>query len=250
MQIGLEPGIRDFLKSKLTINKEITRRLTKSMTKQSIGLNSSLYEYYREIAIREPEILKELWAETSQLEGSEMQIAAEQGQFMALLVQLMGAKKILEIGVFTGYSSLVMALSLPDDGQIIACDISEEYTAIARKFWKKAGVDSKVDLRLGPALKTLQTLLESGQEEQFDLAFIDADKNSYDQYYEISLKLVRPGGLILIDNVLWHGKVADKSIQDPSTRSIRNLNAKLYKDQRIQLSLIPIADGLTVALKR
>ena len=178
-----------------------------------------------------------------------MQIAPEQGQFMALLVRLTGARKILEIGVFTGYSSLALALALPPQGRILGCEISAEYAAIARQFWQKAGVSEKIDVLLGPAVTSLEQLLANGEQESFDLAFIDANKSDYDQYYELSLQLVRTGGLILIDNVLWYGKVADETIQDKATQSIRHLNAKLHQDLRISLSLVPIGDGLTLALK-
>lgn len=219
------------------------------MTKQTWGLDASLYDYYQAIAFREPEILKELRQATSQLPMANMQIAPEQGQFMALLVQLTGARKILEIGVFTGYSSLAMALALPPQGRVLGCEISAEYAAIARQFWQKAGVSEKIDVLLGPAVTSLEQLLANGEQESFDLAFIDANKSDYDQYYELSLQLVRTGGLILIDNVLWYGKVADETVQDRATQSIRNLNAKLHQDPRISLCLVPIGDGLTLALK-
>jgi predicted O-methyltransferase YrrM len=219
------------------------------MTKQTWGLNASLYDYYQTIAFREPEILKELRQATSQLPMANMQIAPEQGQFMALLVRLTGARKILEIGVFTGYSSLALALALPPQGRILGCEISAEYAVIARQFWQKAGVSEKIDVLLGPAVTSLEQLLANGEQESFDLAFIDANKSDYDQYYELSLQLVRPGGLILIDNVLWYGKVADETVQDKATQSIRHLNAKLHQDLRISLSLVPIGDGLTLALK-
>ncbi len=200
--------------------------------------------------MREPEILSRLRQETANLPQGGMQISPEQGQFMALLVQLMAAKKTLEVGVFTGYSSLVVALALPADGKIIAADVSEEFTAIARRYWQQAGVADKIDLRLAPGIKTLDQLLADGQAETFDFAFIDADKGNYDGYYERALQLVRPGGLIAIDNVLWSGQVADPQIQDASTQAIRTLNAKLHQDERITLSLVPIGDGLTLALKR
>ena len=219
------------------------------MTKQTWGLDASLYDYYQAIAFREPEILKELRQATSQLPMANMQIAPEQGQFMALLVQLTGARKILEIGVFTGYSSLAMALALPPQGRVLGCEISAEYAAIARQFWQKAGVSEKIDVLLGPAVTSLEQLLANGEQESFDLAFIDANKSDYDQYYELSLQLVRTGGLILIDNVLWYGKVADETVQDKATQSIRHLNAKLHQDPRISLCLVPIGDGLTLALK-
>ncbi|GAB4326368.1 MAG: class I SAM-dependent methyltransferase [Leptolyngbyaceae cyanobacterium] len=220
------------------------------MSNQTLGLSDRLAEYLKSVSLREPEVLTELRQETSHHPMSTMQIAPEQGQFMALLVQLMGARKTLEIGVFTGYSALVVALALPADGKVVACDVNEEFTAIARRYWEKAGVTNKIDLHLAPALETLDQLLASGQANTFDFAFIDADKSNYDNYYERALQLVRPGGLIAIDNVLWSGAVADPQIQDTRTNAIRALNQKLHQDERVTLSLIPIADGLTLALKR
>ncbi|MDJ0731710.1 MAG: class I SAM-dependent methyltransferase [Crocosphaera sp.] len=220
------------------------------MANKTLGLESNLYEYLQQVSVREAEVLKQLRQETEKHPMSIMQIAPEQGQFMALLVQLMGAKKTLDIGVFTGYSALVVALALPPDGQIIACDVDEETTKIAQKFWEKAGVSHKIDLRLAPALETLDQLITEGQNNTFDFAFIDADKSNYDNYYEKALWLVKPGGLIAIDNVLWGGKVADSEIKDNRTQKIRNLNKKLHQDPRIILSLVPIADGLTLALKK
>jgi caffeoyl-CoA O-methyltransferase len=220
------------------------------MPKQSIGLDDQLYNYLLSVSLREPEILLKLRQETASHPRSTMQISPEQGQFMRLLVQLIGAKKTLEVGVFTGYSSLSVALALPDDGKIIAADVSEEFTAIARRYWQEAGVAHKIDLRLAPGLETLDRLLATGQAETFDFAFIDADKENYDGYYERSLQLLRPGGLIAIDNVLWSGQVADPENQDESTQSIRALNEKLHHDERVTLSLVPIADGLTLAIKR
>ena len=213
-------------------------------------MGDRLYAYLQSVSVREPEILTELRHETAQHPMAGMQISPEQGQLMALLVQLIGATKTLEVGVFTGYSSLVVALALPPDGKIIACDVSEEYTAIARRYWQKAEVADKIDLRIAPALETLDRLLAEGQANTFDFAFIDADKSSYDDYYERALQLVRVGGLIAIDNVLWSGAVADPAITNTSTEKIRALNQKLHQDDRITLSLIPIADGLTLALKR
>ncbi|MBW4643069.1 MAG: class I SAM-dependent methyltransferase [Goleter apudmare HA4340-LM2] len=220
------------------------------MSTRTINLDQQLYNYLLSTSVREPEILSRLRQETANLPQGGMQISPEQGQFMALLVQLMAAKKTLEVGVFTGYSSLVVALALPADGKIIAADVSEEFTAIARRYWQQAGVADKIDLRLAPGIKTLDQLLADGQAETFDFAFIDADKGNYDGYYERALQLVRPGGLIAIDNVLWSGQVADPQIQDASTQAIRTLNAKLHQDERITLSLVPIGDGLTLALKR
>ncbi|MBE9006201.1 class I SAM-dependent methyltransferase [Fortiea sp. LEGE XX443] len=219
------------------------------MTTQTLGLEPNLYEYLLSVSVREAEILTQLRQETAQYPMGRMQIAPEQGQFMALLVQLIGAKKTLEIGVFTGYSALVVALALPKIGKVVACDISEEFTAIARRYWQQAGVAEKIDLHIAPAMQTLDRLLADGEAETFDFAFIDADKSSYDDYYERSLQLVRSGGLIAIDNVLWSGRVADTQIQDNRTKKIRAFNQKLHQDSRVTLSLIPIADGLTLARK-
>jgi len=220
------------------------------MSNKTLDLTNQLYDYLLSNSLREPELLAQLRQETAQHPMAQMQIAPEQGQFMTLLVQLLGAKKALEVGVFTGYSSLVVALALPANGQVVACDVSEEFTAIARRYWQMAGVADKIDLRIGPAVETLDQLLAAGEAETFDFAFIDADKSNYWNYYERSLQLVRPGGLIAIDNVLWSGRVADPQAQDNRTASIRAFNAKLHQDERITLSLVPIADGLTLALKR
>jgi len=219
------------------------------MSKQTLGLEQNLYDYLLSVSLREPTILTQLRQETAQMPRSIMQISPEQGQFMALLVKLIGAKKTLEVGVFTGYSSLVVALALPADGKIVACDVSEEYTSIARRYWQQAGVADKIDLHIAPALETLDNLLTTGEAGTFDFAFIDADKSNYNNYYERSLELIRPGGLIAIDNVLWSGKVAETEIQDNQTNKIRDLNRKLHEDSRITLSLVPIADGLTLAMK-
>ncbi|MBO1047569.1 MAG: SAM-dependent methyltransferase [Dolichospermum sp. DEX182a] len=219
------------------------------MSKQTLGLEQSLYDYLLSVSLREADILTQLRQETAQMPMSQMQISPEQGQFMALLVKLIGAKKTLEVGVFTGYSSLVVALALPADGKIVACDVSEEYTSVARRYWQDAGVADKIDLHIAPALETLDKLLTAGEAGTFDFAFIDADKSNYNNYYEQCLELIRPGGLIAIDNVLWSGKVADTEIQDNQTNKIRALNRKLHEDSRITLSLVPIADGLTLAMK-
>ncbi|HWQ36811.1 MAG TPA: class I SAM-dependent methyltransferase [Blastocatellia bacterium] len=214
------------------------------------ALDDQFYEYLLSVSLGEPELLRELREETARHPQGVMQIAPDQGQLMQMLVRLLGARRTLEVGVFTGYSSLSVALALPDDGRIIACDVSEEFTAIARRYWQRAGVAHKIDLRLAPALETLDGLLVEGQAGTFDFAFIDADKENYDGYYERALQLVRPGGLIAIDNVLWHGKVIDPQAQDEDTRAIRALNEKLRDDDRILLSLLSISDGLTLALKK
>lgn len=220
------------------------------MSKQTLGLENHIYQYLLSVSIREPEVLTKLRQETAKHPRNIMQISPEQGQFMALLVQLMGAKKTLEIGVFTGYSSLVVALALPPEGKMVACDVSEEYTSIARRYWEQAGVADKIDLRIAPAIATLDRLIAAGETDTFDFAFIDADKSSYDDYYERALKLIRPGGLIAIDNVLWSGQVADSKIQDNRTKKIRALNEKIHKDERVIISMIPIADGLTLARRK
>jgi predicted O-methyltransferase YrrM len=220
------------------------------MSNRTLNLNSQLYEYLLSVSVREAEILQKLRHETALHPMKVMQISPEQGQFMALLVQLIGAKKALEIGVFTGYSTMVVASALPDDGKLIACDINEEYTNIARKYWQEAGIANKIDLQIAPALDTLDILIKNGEQNTFDFIFIDADKSNYILYYEKSMELVRPGGIILIDNVLWGGKVADLEIQDNRTKTIRELNQKIYEDSRVNISLIPIADGLTLARKK
>lgn len=220
------------------------------MTTQTLGLEQNLYDYLLSVSLREPEILTQLREETAQHPVGRMQIAPEQGQFLALLVQLLGAKKTLEIGVFTGYSSLVVALALPSDGKVVACDVSEEFTTIARRYWQQAGVTDKIQLHIAPALETLERLVTTGETESFDFAFIDADKSNYDAYYERSLQLVRSGGLIAIDNVLWSGRVGDPQVQDNRTKRIRAFNQKLHQDARVSLSLVAIADGLTLALKK
>jgi predicted O-methyltransferase YrrM len=213
-------------------------------------MTDTLYRYILDHSHRDDPVMKELRQETANLPQAMMQIGADQGQFMALLAKLVGAKQCLEIGVFTGYSSLAVARALPKDGRIIACDVSEEWTAIARKYWKKAGVEDKIDLRIGPALGTLDTLISLRQTNRFDMAFIDADKTSYLAYYERCMELVRPGGLIVVDNTLWSGDVADPANQKPDTVALRAFNDALHKDERIDLALLPVGDGVTLARKR
>jgi predicted O-methyltransferase YrrM len=220
------------------------------MSGEMIKATNAIQDYIREVTLREPDVLARLRAETGPLPLAGMQISPLQGQFMALLVQAIGARRCLEIGTFTGYSSLVVALALPADGKIVACDVSAEWAAIARRYWAEAGVAGKIDLHLAPALQTLDRLLAEGQDGTFDFAFIDADKKNYDGYYERALKLLRPGGLITIDNVLWGGSVLDPRKRDADTAAIRALNCKLHDDMRISLSLLPIGDGLTIACKR
>ena len=219
------------------------------MSTRTLNLDDVLYQYLLDESLREHPVLAELRAATRGLPSASMQIAPELGQFMALLVRLIGARRTLEIGVFTGYSALAVALALPDDGHVTACDVNEEYAKIARDHWQKAGVAHKIDLHLAPALDTLDALLADGQAGCYDFAFIDADKSNYDGYYERCLALMRGGGLIAIDNVLWGGAVAHPA-QDPATGAIQALNRKLHGDDRIDLSLLPLGDGLTLARKR
>ena len=220
------------------------------MASRTLQMTGQLYDYLLQASLREPPLLAELRAETAKLPLAVMQISPEQGQFMAFLVETIGARRTIEIGTFTGYSALCVALALPSGGKVIACDVSEEYTAIGRRYWSRAGVADKIDLRLAPALDTLANLLADGGAGSIDFAFIDADKREYNGYYEAILKLMRPGGIIAVDNVLWGGAVADPAQQDDDTRAIRALNEKLKADSRISLSLLPIGDGLTLARKR
>ena len=220
------------------------------MSARTIELTDKVYDYLLANSLREPPILARLREETAVMPMSNMQIGPEQGQFMALLVELIGARRTLEIGTFTGYSALSVALALPAGGRVIACDISKEFTAVARRYWAEAGVADKIDLRLGPAVDSLDALIAEGLSDAFDFMFIDADKQGYDAYYERGLTLLRPGGLIAVDNVLWNGAVADPARQDEETRAIRALNRKVQADERVGISLVPIGDGLMLARKR
>ncbi|MCW3099794.1 MAG: O-methyltransferase, family 3 [Chthonomonadaceae bacterium] len=220
------------------------------MSARTLTMTEPLYDYLLTVNRPVPDIFARLRAETLQLPNAMMQISVEQGRFMELLTQLIGAKKVLEVGVFTGYSALTVATALPEDGKLIACDVSTEWTSIGRKYWEEAGVAHKIDLRIAPATETLDNLLAEGQAGTFDFAFIDADKPNYDAYYERILQLLRPQGLIAIDNTLWSGKVADEAVQDESTVALRTLNAKLCGDPRVTLSVLPVGDGLTLAMKR
>jgi predicted O-methyltransferase YrrM len=215
-----------------------------------LTIGDELWEYMRSVTLREPDLPRRLREETARLPSSSCQISAEQGQFMALLMHLMGARRTIEVGVYTGYSSLVVAQALPEDGRIIACDINEEWTSVARRYWREAGVERKIDLRIGPALATLDHLIESGQSGQFDFVFIDADKTNYANYYERALVLLRRGGLVGVDNVLWYGRVIDASFDDPDTRAIRAFNQQIKNDDRVWLSMLPVRDGLTLACKK
>ena len=213
-------------------------------------VTQELWDYVRDVSLREPDVLRRIREATASHPCVGCQIAAEQGQFMALLVKLIGTQRTLEIGTFTGYSSTAVALALPDNGKLIACDISKEWTDIARRFWREARIEHKIQLILGPALETLDGLIADGQSGAFDFAFIDADKENYDGYFERSLELVRVGGLIAIDNVLWHGDVADPSKNDADVNAVRALNRKLHHDERVELSMVGIGDGLTLVMKR
>jgi caffeoyl-CoA O-methyltransferase len=220
------------------------------VSNRSIGLNDDLYRYLLDVSLRKAPELAELRRRTADHPAAAMQIAPEQGQFMALLVRLIGARRCLEVGVFTGYSSLAVAAALPADGLIVACDVSEDFTAIAREFWDRAGVAGKIDLRLAPALETLDALLTAGEAETFDFAFIDADKVNYESYYERTLALLRPGGLVAVDNTLWSGSLVEPAEDDEDAQALAAFNQHLLADERVDLSLLPLGDGLTLARKR
>ncbi len=220
------------------------------MSNRTIGLSDEIYRYLLQHSLREPELLRRLREETTRMtRWANMQIAPEQGQFMGLLVQLIGARRALEVGTFTGYSALSVMLAMPRDGRLVACDLSKEFTDVARRYWAEAGLADRIELRLQPALNTLDELIAGGAAGSFDFAFIDADKENYDGYYERALTLLRPGGLLAIDNVLWNGSVADPTIHDADTNAIRALNDKVAKDRRVAISMVPIGDGLTLARK-
>ena len=220
------------------------------MSNRTLNLSDALYSYLLDNSLRETDLMRRLREETASLPGAGMQIGPEQGQFMALLVELMGAKRCLEIGTYTGYSALAVALALPPDGRLLACDVNEETTAVAKRYWAESGVAERIELRLAPALETLDSLIAEGAENTYDFIFIDADKTNYDSYYERALKLLRPGGLIVVDNVLWDGAVINSASTDPATRAIRALNAKVKSDQRVSCSLLPVGDGLLLARRR
>jgi predicted O-methyltransferase YrrM len=220
------------------------------MANKTIGISDELAAYVVEVGTREPDVLARLREETAAIPQHNMQIAPEQGAFLALLVELVGAHRCIEVGTFTGYSSTAIALALPPHGLLVCCDVSEEWTALASRYWQEAGIADKIDLRIAPAAETLDKLLADGEEATFDLAFIDADKAGYDGYYERLLRLVRPGGLIALDNTLWGGRVLSPDADDEDTRAIRALNLKLAGDERITLCLLPVADGVTLARRR
>jgi predicted O-methyltransferase YrrM len=222
------------------------------MSGKNITVTPALHDYILSVTLREPPVLAKLRAETARHPRHNMQIAPEQGQFMAMLMKLIGARRTIEVGVFTGYSSLAVALALPPGGHIVACDVSDEYTRIARKYWEEAGVADRITLKLAPALETLDALLADGGAGTFDFAFIDADKANYPGYFERCLKLLRTNGLLAFDNTLWSGSVANppQPTDDADTLALRRLNEALHRDERIDLSLIPMADGITLCRKR
>lgn len=219
------------------------------MSRTTNALPDSIYQYLCSVSLREPAVLAELREVTRTLPRASMQLSPEEGQFIGLLIRMIGARKCLEVGVFTGYSSTCIASAMPPEGRLIACDVNDEWTAIARRFWDKAGVADRIDLRLGPGIDILDALLAGGHAGTFDFAFIDADKGNYLNYYERALKLVRSGGLVAIDNTLWYGKPADPGNHDPDTEAIREVNRRVHADMRVTMSLVPIGDGLTLALK-
>lgn len=219
------------------------------MSTRPTPIDERLWSYLCRVSLREHPLLAELRAETARLPAAECQISPEQGQFMALLVRLVSARRALEIGTFTGYSSLSVALALPGDGELVCCDMSEEWTAVARRYWERAGVAHKVDLRLGPAGATLERMVTDGERGSFDFAFVDADKRGYREYYERCLELLRPGGLVLFDNMLWEGRVADPRARDEDTEAIRDLNAFASADPRVASSLLQVGDGVLLAMK-
>ena len=220
------------------------------MASKTNFVDPKVMDYIGSHSLRESALLAELRAETARLPEAMMQVPPEEGQFLALLVQATGAKRCLEIGTFTGYSALAVALALPADGRITCCDVSEAWTGMARRYWERAGVAAKIDLRIAPALQTIEALLAGGDAGQFDFVFIDADKPNYLAYFEGALKLVRRGGIIAFDNTLWSGAVADANDQSDNTRALRALNDALHRDERVSLSMLPLGDGVTLALKR
>jgi predicted O-methyltransferase YrrM len=219
------------------------------MSTRSFLMPEPIAEYVNRNWVHEPDVLRELRAETAPMAEAGMQIGSDQGQFLTVLLKAIGAKRTIEVGVFTGYSSTATALALPPDGRIVACDVSEEFTAMARKCWARAGVADKIDLRIAPATETLDAMIAQGEEGQYDFAFIDADKVNYWNYFERCLRLIRKGGIVAVDNVLWSGRVADDFVQDESTVAIREFNRRVHEDPRVIASLIPIGDGVTLAVK-
>jgi predicted O-methyltransferase YrrM len=220
------------------------------MSNRTIGISDELHAYVVAQGVREHEALARLRQETAAMPQHNMQVSPEQGALLAMLVRLLGARRCIEVGTFTGYSSTAMALALPDDGRLVCCDVSTEWTAVARRYWAELGLDERIELRIAPASETLDALLAAGEQDSYDLAFVDADKTGYAGYYEQLLRLVRPGGLIAVDNTLWGGRVLDEGSDDADTLAIQAFNATLADDERIELSLLPIGDGLTLARRR
>ncbi len=221
-----------------------------TMSPKTLNIDDDLHKYIMQVSVREAQPFSELRAETAEMAESMMQTAPEQGQLLQLLVKLMGARRALEVGTFTGYSAMCIAAALPDDGELIACDVNEEWVGIGRPYWEQAGVADKIEVRIQPALDTLDELLEAGEAAAFDFAYIDADKGNYQGYFERCLRLLRAGGLVAVDNTLWSGKVADDSVTDDDTVALREFNAQLAADERVDISLVTIGDGLTLARKR
>jgi len=220
------------------------------MGRETLQLSDAVYQYLQDHSLRESGVLRRLREETATLKEARMQLSPEQGQLLTFLAELIGARKAIEVGTFTGYSALCVASALPNDGCLIACDVSETWTAIGQRYWEEAGVDRKIDLRIAPALETLDELLAAGEAGSYDFALIDADKENYETYYERILSLLRSGGLLLVDNVLWSGKVADPDHTEESTLAIRAFNRKVHADDRVSLSMLPIGDGMTLVRKR
>ncbi len=220
------------------------------MSRSTLGLPAPVLDYLRSVSVKDDDVLRRLRARTAEHEESAMQISPEQGQLMVVLVELIDARHCFEVGTFTGYSALCVARALPEGGRLVACDVSEEYTSIGREFWAEAGVADRIDLRIGPAVDTLDGLIEAGEAGRYDFGFIDADKPNYDAYYERGLVLLRPGGLLAVDNVLWGGSTANPDDDRASTRAIRALNQKIFEDERVSASMVPIGDGLTLCRKR
>lgn len=243
-------GLQSILADASGYQKIESEKMNQPVENQCITMNDELYRYMLSVSLRESDLLSRLRAETAKEELARMQLAPEQAQFLAFLVKLIGARRVIEVGVFTGYSSLAVAMALPDDGQMIACDVSEKWTSVARKYWEEAEVSDRIDLRIAPAMETLQSLVDEGASGDFDFVFIDADKLNYPNYVDLAWKLLRPGGMIAIDNVLWGGSVIDDYVQDAETKGIRETNANLATDERFDISMVPIGDGVTLLRKR
>lgn len=219
------------------------------MKKRSLNLTDDLYQYMLDVSVREPELALELRTETAKMLAAALQSPPEESQFIVLILKLMNAKRIIEIGTFTGYTTLLMAMNMPSDGKIIACDVDDKWTSLGRKYWKRAGVEDRIDLRIAPAEETLRELIHTGHNNMYDFIFIDADKESYVKYYELATKLVRIGGIIAVDNVFWNGSVINELNHGSDVEAIRQVNEMIYQDQRYSISMVPIGDGLTLAYR-